>query len=246
MKIELLENETLEDLQCGGLKLIQKRDGFRFGTDAVLLADFAKTVHSEKTLDLCSGTGIIPLLLSHKTKTAELHALEIQEEIAETAMRSIAINGLSERISFKCGDLKNAAEYYPAAYFDLITCNPPYMEAGSAILNKADTKTISRHEVMCTLDDIFAVSARLLRFGGHIAMVHRPNRLVDVLAKMREHLIEPKVIRFVHSSADKAPILFLVDGMYHAKRDIKILPPLILYNNEGQESDELKKIYERK
>lgn len=245
MKIELFENETLEDLQCGGLKLIQNRNGFRFGTDAVLLADFAKSVHSNKTLDLCSGTGIIPILLSHKTKTAEFHALEIQKDVAETAMRSIALNGLTERINFKCGDLKNADREYPAAYFDLITCNPPYMESGSAILNETDAKIISRHEVMCNLDDIFAVSARLLRFGGHICMVHRPNRLVDVLAKMREHSIEPKVIRFVHASVEKAPILFLVDGMYQAKRDVKILPPLILYNKEGHESEELKKIYER-
>lgn len=245
MKVELLENETLEDLQCGGLKLIQKRGGFRFGTDAVLLADFAKSFHSNKTLDLCSGTGIIPILLSHKTKTPEIHALEIQEEIAETAVRSIQLNDLSERIDFKCGDLKNASQIYPPAYFDLITCNPPYMASGSAILNDSDMKIISRHEVMCTLDDIFAASARLLRFGGHICMVHRPNRLVDVLAKMREHSIEPKVLRFIHASLDKAPILFLIDGMHQAKRDIKILPPLFLYDEQGNESAELKKIYER-
>ena len=244
MKTEILEIETLEDLQCGGLKLIQKKNGFRFGTDAVLLADFAKTIHSDKTLDLCTGTGIVPILLSHKTNTNEFCALEIQKEIADMAQRSVILNNLEGHIKVTCGDLKDSLSYYPAGYFDLITVNPPYMEAGAAITNREDSKVISRHEVMCTIDDVIAQSAKLLRYGGHLAMVHRPNRLCDVLSKMREHFIEPKVLRFVHSSIDKPPILFLVDGMLRANRDIKILPPLVLYN-EGQESEELKRIYER-
>lgn len=245
MKIDILENETLEDLQCGGLRLIQKSNGFRFGTDAVLLADFAKSVHSAKTLDFCTGTGIVPILLSNKTNTREICGLEIQEDIADTAKRSVLLNNLGEWVKITCGDLKESRKFYPAAYFDLITCNPPYMKAGSAIPNESDTKLISRHEVLCTLDDIFTQAAQLLRFGGHLCMVHRPNRLIDVLTGMCEHDIEPKVLRFVHTSGEKAPILFLVDGVYKAKRDIKILPPLILYDGKGHESEELKKIYGR-
>lgn len=242
---EVFSNETVEDLQFGGLKLIQKKEGFRFGTDAVLLSDFAKKIHSKKTLDLCTGTGIIPILLAGKTKTPEIHGLEIQGEIAEMAMRSVLINSLEERVKITEGDLKKGLEIYPQGVFDLITCNPPYMKSGSAILNNSDNKIISRHEVMCTLEDVLKISAKLLKPMGHLLMVHRPNRLVDLLSGMRENSIEPKTIRFVHASCEKPPILFLVDGMKGANRDIKILEPLILYDENGNESEELKKIYER-
>ena len=246
MKSNVLENESLEDLQCGGLFLIQKKDGFRFGTDAVLLSDFAKNITSKKTLDLCTGTGIVPMLLSAKTKTPEIYGLEIQEDIADMAKRSVIYNRLEKRVKIEQGDLKNALSYYSPASFGLITCNPPYMNSGSAVLNESDNKVISRHEVMCTLEDVIRVSSKLLKQGGHLAMVHRPNRLVDVLVLMRENFIEPKIIRFVHASSDKPPILFLVDGMLRANRDIKILSPLYLYDKDGKESEELKRIYERK
>lgn len=242
---DILPNESVEDLQLKGLRLIQKKEGFRFGTDAVLLADFAKKVSSKKTLDLCTGTGIVPILLAGKTKTLEIHGLEIQAEIAQMAKRSVTLNSLDERVKITEGDLKNALEYYAKSEFDLITCNPPYMKSGSAILNKTDNKIISRHEVMCTLDDIVKISAKLLKPMGHFVVVHRPNRLVDLLFGMRENSIEPKTIRFVHPSAGKPPILFLVDGMKGANRDIKILEPLILYDEMGNESEELKKIYGR-
>ena len=245
MKTDILENETLEDLQCKGLLLIQKKNGFRFGTDAVLLADFARNIRSKNTLDLCTGTGIVPILLSGKTTTPQIHGLEIQEDIAKMAQRSVSLNSLDERVHITCGDLKNSLSYYSPASFNLITCNPPYMKSGSAILNTSDNKIISRHEVMCTLEDIIKVSSKLLKPGGHLLMVHRPNRLVDVLATMRDYSIEPKVIRFVHASPDKAPILFLVDAMQKANKDIKILPPLYLYDKDGKETAELKTIYER-
>ena len=245
MKSNILENESLEDLQCGGLFLIQKKDGFRFGTDAVLLSDFAKNINSKKTLDLCTGTGIIPMLLSAKTKTPEIYGLEIQQDIADMAKRSVIHNKLEERVEIKQGDLKNALSYYQASSFGLVTCNPPYMKPGAAVLNENDNKIISRHEVMCTLEDVIRVSSKLLKQGGHLAMVHRPNRLVDVLTLMRKYFIEPKNIRFVHSSKDKSPILFLVDGMLRANGDIKILPPLYLYDEDGKETEELKRIYER-
>lgn len=245
MKPDILTDETLEDLQCRGLYLIQKKEGFRFGTDAVLLADFAKSIQSKRTLDLCTGTGIIPILLSRKTKTPEIHGLEIQEDIADMAQRSVILNHLEGQVTITAGDLKNALCFYPPSSFSLITCNPPYMKPGSAILNNSDTKTISRHEILCTLDDIIKMSARLLTYGGHLCMVHRPNRLVDVLSLMRGNSIEPKMLRFVHTIPEKPPILFLVDGMFKANRDIKILPPLIMYDRDGKETDELRAIYER-
>ncbi len=242
---DILPDESVEDLQFRGFKLIQKKEGFRFGTDAVLLSDFAKKIHSKNTLDLCAGSGIVPILLAGKTNTPTICGLEIQTEIAEMAKRSVELNSLQERVKITEGDLKNALDIYPQASFDLITCNPPYMKTGSAILNKTDNKIISRHEVMCTLEDILNISEKLLKPMGHLVMVHRPNRLVDVLAGMREHSIEPKTIRFVHPSSGKPPILFLVDGMRGANRDIKILEPLYLYDSDGKESEKLKKIYER-
>ncbi len=242
---EILPGETVEDLQFGGLRLIQKKEGFRFGTDAVLLADFSKKIHSNKTLDLCTGTGIVPILLAGKTKTSEIHGLEIQSEIAEMAKRSMELNSLTDRVTITKGDLKEGQVFYPQGNFDLITCNPPYMKSGSAILNSSDNKIISRHEVMCTLDDILKISAKLLKPMGHLVMVHRPNRLVDLLSGMRENSIEPKTMRFVHASLGKPPILFLVDGMKGANRDIKILEPLVLYDEGGKETEELKKIYGR-
>ena len=245
MKTNILPGETLEDLQCGGLFLIQKGYGFRFGTDAVLLADYAKSIKSNRTLDFCTGSGIVPILLSHKTDTPEIHAIEIQKDIADMAKRSVIYNNLKERVHIIEGDLKDAPSYYPSTSFDLITCNPPYMKSGSAILNQADTKIISRHEVLCTLEDIIKTSARLLRYNGHLVMIHRPNRLTDVLSQMRNNFIEPKVLRFVHATSQKPPVLFIVDGMLRAKSDMKILPPLIMYDKEGHETSELKAIYER-
>lgn len=244
-KPELHSGETLEDLQCGGLMLIQKKDGFRFGTDAVLLADFAKRIHSKNTLDLCTGTGIVPILLAAKSDTQHICGIEIQHDVADAAQRSVTLNGLDSRISIQCGDLKNALSYYPCASFDLVTCNPPYMKSGCAILNDSDNKIISRHEVLCTLDDITEVSSKLLKHGGHLVMVHRPNRLADVMCSMRKNRIEPKYIRFVHASFEKPPVLFLTDGMLGANSEIKILPPLLLYDKEGHETPELKSIYGR-
>jgi len=245
MKVEVKETERIDDLHRNGYQIIQDPKRFCFGVDAVLLSGFAQAKKGEKVIDLGTVTGIIPILMEAKTDGEHFTGLEIQEDIAEMAGRSVNINSLSERVHIKCGDLKNCLSYYPPSSFNLITCNPPYMKSGSAILNDSDNKIISRHEVMCTLEDIIRVSSRLLKPGGHLAMVHRPNRLVDVLATMRDYSIEPKTIRFVHASSDKPPILFLTDAMYKANRDIKILPPLYLYDKDGNETPELKMIYER-
>jgi len=239
------ENEQLDDLQIKGLKIIQKKDGFKFGTDAVLLSDFAKDLPSDCTLDLCTGTGIVPLLLSAKTSARAIHAIEIQPEAAETAKRSVEINGLEDRIFIRCGDLRECVGEYGKRRFDLITCNPPYMRAGAALLNGNDSKIIARHEVMCNLEDIVRVSSQLLSLSGHLVMVHRPSRLCDLMYLMRKYEIEPKRIRFVHKDASKPPVLFLADGLYKGKSDVKVLPPLILYDEKGEESAELKKIYQR-
>lgn len=236
--------EVLDDLQ-NGFFIIQKEDGFKFGVDAVLLADFAKDAPSKITLDLCAGTGIVPILLAAKTKTPVIHGLEIQAEIADMAKRSVEYNKLTDRVFIESGDLKNASEIYKKGSFDKITCNPPYMKCGAGIINDADTKTISRHEVMCSLDDVLKAASELLVPKGRFFMVHRPTRIADIMCSMRKYKIEPKKLRFVHPSPYKAPNMLLIEGMKDGGEDMKILPPLYVYDENGSYSEEIDNIYGR-
>ena len=239
--IELLENEQLDNLELCGLKIIQKKDGFKFGTDAVLLSDFAKDIPSQNTLDLCSGTGIIPFLLYGKSKTRKFTAVEIQEDMAKMAEKSVKLNNLSQNISIVCADLKDSVKILGKRQFDLITCNPPYIR--NSIKNEKDSKTISRHEVLCNLEDIIKASSELVKTTGRIAMVHRPTRIAELLFLMRKYKLEPKRMRFVHKNISSPPILVLVEGLYGAKSDINVQNPLILYDENMNETEELKKIY---
>ncbi len=241
----MLENETLEDLQVGGLSVLQKKDGFRFGVDAVLLSDFAKDFRADEILDLCTGSGIIPILLSYKTKAKRICGLEIQKEYCDMACRSVELNKLTDRVFPKCGDLKNAIEYYGKRSFDLVTCNPPYMPAGSGVQNELDSKIIARHEVLCTLEDVIAESAKLLKQQGHLMLVHKPSRLVDIMCLMRKYGIEPKRVRFIHKKLGAEPNLVLADGAYKGGKELRIMPPLYLYSEDGSETEELKRIYGR-
>lgn len=237
-------DECLDDLQ-NGLFIIQKQNGFKFGIDAVLLSDFAKDTRSKNTLDLCTGTGIVPLLLSVKTDTPRICGLEIQSEIAQMAKRSVEYNKIGKRVEIVEGDLKNAVEIYGRCSFDKITCNPPYMKKGTAVRNEIDTKSISRHEVMCTLDDIMRVSRELLVSKGRLFMIHRPSRLADILCAMRKYRIEPKRIRFIHPEVNKAPNLVLAEGMKDGGEELKFLPPLYVYNEDGTYTEEIDIIYGR-
>lgn len=239
--IELLENEQLDDLELCGLKIIQKKDGFKFGTDAVLLSDFAKDIPSQNTLDLCSGTGIIPFLLYGKSKTKNFTAIEIQEDMAKMAEKSVILNGLTQNISIICADLKDSVKILGKRQFDLITCNPPYIR--NSVKNETDSKTIARHEVLCSLEDIIKVSSELVKTTGRIAMVHRPTRIAELLYLMRKYKLEPKRMRFVHKNISSPPVLVLVEGMYGAKCDINVLNPLVLYDEDMEKTTELKEIY---
>lgn len=238
-------DECLDDLQ-NGLFIIQKQNGFKFGIDAVLLSDFAKDARSENTLDLCTGTGIVPLLLCAKTSTPHIYGLEIQPDIAEMAQRSVEYNNLTNRVQIKCGNLKDAETVYGRGVFDKITCNPPYMKCGGGLQNDTDTKSISRHEIMCSLNDVLRVSAAMLVPKGRFFMIHRPARLADIMCAMRKYKLEPKRLRFVHSSFSKAPNLMLIEGMLQGGEELKLLPPLYVYNEDGSCSEEIDKIYGRK
>lgn len=237
------DNETLEDLQISGLQIIQKKDGFRFGIDAVLLSDFAKDFRAEEMLDMCSGSGVIPVLLSAKTKIPKIFGLEIQDEVYDGAKRTVELNNLSGRVFIDKGDIKEANKIYGKRRFDLITCNPPYMPKGTAVTNELDTKIIARHEILCTLEDVIKSASELLKQHGHLLMVHKPTRLADILCLMREYGIEPKRIRLVHKKADAEPSLVLVDGAYKGGCELRIMPPLYIYDENGEETEELKRIY---
>ena len=193
-----MERERIDDLGINGYQIIQKEQGFCFGMDAVLLAGFAKVKPGENVLDMGTGNGIIPVLLAGKTKGKHFTGLEIQAETAEMARRSVAHNHLEDRISIVTGDIKEAAERFKPAFFDVIITNPPYMLADHGLRNPDDSKAIARHEVLCTLDDILRESMRLLQDKGRFYMIHRPFRLTEILTKMHEYKIEPKRIQFIH------------------------------------------------
>lgn len=236
-------NETLDDLQ-NGYYIIQRSDGFKFGVDAVLLADFAKDAVG-RAIDLCTGTGIVPILLAAKSRLKSIDAVEIQKEIADMAKRSVEYNGLEERIHIACADLNDAVARYGKAVFDAVTVNPPYMKVGSGLMNEDDLKLISRHEVKCTLEDVIRVSAELLKPMGKMYMIHRPSRLADIICCMRKYGIEPKVMRLVSPYLGKEANLVLIHGIKNAKSELKLLPTLYVYDKNGGYSKEIDEIYGR-
>ena len=239
MAIHLKEEERLDDLQVNGYEIIQHPGKFCFGMDAVLLSNFARVKKGECAIDLGTGTGIIPILLTAKTEGEKFVGLEIQEESADMARRSVAHNHLDDRVDIVNGDIKEASSIFGAASFDVITTNPPYMIGQHGIANVSDAKAIARHEVLCTLDDILHESAKLLRPGGRFYMVHRPFRLAEILSKMVQEGIEPKRMRMVHPYVNKEPNMVLIEGKRGGNSRMTVEPPLIVYKEVGIYSDEL-------
>ena len=239
----LNDNETLDDLE-NGYYLIQRRDGFRFGIDAVLLADFAKC-RAKRVIDLCTGTGIVAILLAAKTDIAQIDAVELQPEMAELASRSVSYNKLEGRVHVRCADLKNAPELYGKSLFDAVTVNPPYMKSGAGLINEDRMKLLSRHEIGCTLDDVVRVSSELLKTHGKLFMVHRPQRLADVMFAMRSWRIEPKRMRFVAPKQGREANLVLIEGVKNANSELKLMPTLYVYDDDGAYTKEIDVIYGR-
>ena len=231
--------ERLDDLQINGYEIIQHPGKFCFGMDAVLLANFARVKEQEKALDLGTGTGIIPILLTAKTEGQSFVGLEIQEESADMARRSVLHNHLEEKVEIVTGDIKEAAEIFGPVSFDVITVNPPYMIGQHGITNASDTKAIARHEVLCTLDDVLRESAKLLKPKGRFYMVHRPFRLAEILSKMVAVGIEPKRMKMVHPFVDKEPNMVLIEGLRGGNSRMTVEPPLVVYKEVGIYNDEL-------
>jgi len=237
------EDERIDDLQRNGYRIIQKKDGFCFGMDAVLLSGFAAVKEGERVIDLGTGTGIIPILLSAKTKGEHFTGLEIQEEIAEMAARSVRLNQLDQRISIVQGDIKEASRLFGKASFDIVTSNPPYMNDADGLKNPDLSRAIARHEVLCTLADVLREAVMLLKPGGRMYLVHRPHRLAEILTTMREYKLEPKRMKLVHPFVHKEANMVLIEAARGGRPLIKVEAPVIVYQEPGIYSDEIYDIY---
>ena len=239
----LKENERIDDLQRNNLRIIQDPGRFCFGMDAVLLSGFARAKRGENVLDLGTGTGIIPILMSAKTDAAHLSALEIQEDSADMARRSVALNGLQEKIDIVTGDIKEASSVFGRSSFDVVTVNPPYMIAGHGEDNPHDALAIARHEVLCSLEDVVREAAAVLKPNGRLYMVHRPFRLAEIIRTMEKYRLEPKEMRLVYPFIDKEPNMVLLSATRGGNSGIKIAPPLIVYKEQGVYTDEIYDVY---
>ncbi len=236
--------ERIDDLQINGLKIIQDPNCFCFGIDAVLLANFAALKKNSRVVDLGTGTGIIPILLAGKNPTSQVVAVEIQEKMAEMASRSVRLNNLESRIKVLNMDLREAQGVLEANMYDAVTVNPPYMHA-EGLINPNDNKAISRHEVMCTLEDVMKVASRLLKFRGSLFMVHRPQRLVDIMCLGRSYRLEPKKIQFVQSGYNKKPNLLLIEFRKSAQPELLFLDPIVIYDEAGNYTEKVLEIYSK-
>lgn len=243
MKPELRENERIDDLQRNGYRIIQNPEKFCFGMDAVLLSGFARVKRGAQVLDLGTGTGIIPILLEAKTEAAHLTALEIQEESADMARRSVQLNGLEGKIDVVTGDIKEADQLFKAASFDVVTCNPPYMIGQHGLRNPEEPKAIARHEILCTLEDVVRNAAKLLNTGGSFFMVHRPFRLAEIITVMTQYKLEPKRMQLVYPYVDKEPNMVLIEGCRGGRPRMTVEKPLIVFKAPNVYMDEICNLY---
>lgn len=234
--------ERLDDLQ-NGYYVIQDPEKFCFGMDAVLLSGFAKVKKDEKVLDMCTGTGIVPILLRAKTPGRNYVGLEIQESCAEMASRSVSYNGLEQEIRIVQGDVKEAAALFGAASFHVVTCNPPYMIGQHGLQNPDQPKAIARHEVLCTLEDVVSQTAKVLGDRGRFYMVHRPFRLVEIMNILTKYKLEPKRMQLVHPYVDKEPNMVLIEALKGGNSRITVERPLIVYEKPGVYTKAILELY---
>lgn len=241
--VEIREEERVDDLQRNRYRIIQKKNGFCFGMDAVLLSGFARVREGEVHIDLGTGTGIIPILLEAKTKGKHFTGLEIQDAVADMAARSVRLNGLEGKVTIARGDIREASRLFGKASFDVVTSNPPYMNDNHGLKNPDLPKAIARHEVLCTLDDVCREAAALLKPGGSFFMVHRPHRLAEIISALRDYRLEPKRMKLVHPFVDKEANMVLIEAVRGGKSMMKVEAPVIVYKEPGVYTEEIYSIY---
>ena len=242
MEFELKDRERLDDLEISGLHIIQSPDKFCFGMDAVLLSGFAYAKKGHRVIDLGTGTGILPLLLWAKTEGEHFIGLEIQEESADMARRSVVGNNIAN-IEIVDGDIKSADKLFKRQSFDVVTSNPPYMINEHGITNPDAPKQIARHEILCTLEDVVKAAAYLLKSNGKFFMVHRPFRLPEVFENLRKYRLEPKRMRLVYPQIDKEPNMVLVEAVKYVKPRLIVEKPLIVYDKDMKYTEEMMRDY---
>lgn len=241
----LRPGERLDDLNRNGYKIIQNPEAFCFGMDAVLLSAFAKVKPGEVCVDLGTGTGVIPILMAARNEAAKhFTGLEIQDVSVDMAGRSVLFNGLADRVNIQKGDIKEASGILGAGKFDVVTSNPPYMNDNHGLKNPSDIKAIARHEVLCTLEDVVREAAKLLKVNGRFYMVHRPHRLVEIFSVLTQYKLEPKRVRLVHPYINKEANMVLIEAIKGAKSMVKMLDPLIIYEEPSKYTEEVFKLYE--
>ncbi len=228
------DREKIEELGIKGYKIIQSKDGFCFGSDAVLLAKFARVGRRGRVLDLCTGTGIIPVLLCALYEPASVDAVEITPWVADMASRTVRLNSLQGVITVHNADLADAPSLFGKRRFDVVTCNPPYMPAGGGLVNPNDDLAVSRHELRCTLDGVVKSAADCLKMGGRLFMVHRADRLCDVFSAFRRHNIEPKRLAVVYPRSSAPANLILAEGLLGGRPQLKIEKPVFMYDDAGR------------
>lgn len=241
--MDLRADERIDDLGRRGYRVIQNRTKFCFGADAALLAWFARVKKGERVLDLGTGTGVIPILMDARYACGDYTGLEIQPDMVEMAGRSVELNGIGDHVRIVEGDIRTASSHFGKSVFDVVTSNPPYMPYNSGLKNPDSAKSVARHEILCTLDDVIREAALLLRPRGRFYLVHRPARLPGIFERMRENRIEPSRICFVHPTAEKDAAMVLVAGTKHGADILKTEPPVVIAEADGRYTERILKIY---
>lgn len=243
-KIDLDQDETLDTLEIGGIRIIQKKNGYRYSIDAFLLADFASKHLKGKIVELGTGSGVIAHILALRDEIEEIAAVEIQEELYRRAIRTLQLNpGSVPKVRLLHADIKSLPERYPPSSFDGIVCNPPYRKVGCGRINPGDEKALARHEIKITLHEITRISRYLLKNKGKLCMIYSADRLSDMICQLREHSLEPKVLRLVHSRSHEPAQLFLLSAALSGKKQLRVEPPLVVYTPEGNYTKEVQAIY---
>lgn len=244
LEIHVREDEKLDELFDGRLRIIQKKEGYRFSIDAILLAHFASHVSADSIIDLGTGSGIVPLILAKRTSAPTIVGVEVQEAMADMAERTIMLNGFADRVSILHEDLRSLCSRFDASSFDLVVSNPPYYPVEEGRINPDEEKAIARHEIMAKVEDVIGISHYLVRPSGLVVIIFPARRMVDLLFKLRESGLEPKLLQIIYSHKHDEGKLVIVESVKRGNPEIEIKRPFFIYADEGEYSKEMQKIYD--